>query len=123
MKILKYIVFLSILSGIFLVIYRQSDKKGFRRWWISFKMAAFIAATLASLITPSTEVIETYVPNNSPSTETVLSNQEFYSLEENDRQVILAKAELFQPEYQGQVIYQLLAVDLAAMFQVLIHIV
>jgi hypothetical protein len=29
MKILKSIVFLSILSGIFLVIYRQSDKKGF----------------------------------------------------------------------------------------------
>lgn len=86
-------MFLSILSGIFLVIYRQSDKKGFRRWWISFKMAAFIAATLAGLITPSTEVIEAYVPNNSFSTETVLSNQEFYSLEENDRHVILAKAE------------------------------
>ena len=55
MKILKYIVFLSILSGIFLVIYRQSDTTGLKRWWISFKTAAFIAAILAGLISPSTK--------------------------------------------------------------------
>ena len=32
MKILKYLIFLSILCVIFSVIYRQSDKSGFRRW-------------------------------------------------------------------------------------------
>ena len=58
-------MFLSILSGLFLVIYRQSDKKGFRRWWISFRMAAFIAAILAGLISNPMEASETYIPNNS----------------------------------------------------------
>ena len=32
MKILRYLIFISILSGIFFVIYRQSDEKSFRRW-------------------------------------------------------------------------------------------
>jgi hypothetical protein len=63
MKVLKYILFLSILSGIFLVIYRQSDKKGFRRWCIHFKTAVFVAAILAGLICPSTEAIESDVAN------------------------------------------------------------
>ena len=91
MKIFKYILFLSILSGIFLVIYRQSDKTGFRRWWISFKTAAFIAAIVAGLIPTSTEVIEPDVPNNLTSIERVFSNQELDSLDANDPQVILAK--------------------------------
>ena len=67
MKILRYIIFLSILSGIFFAIYRQSDKKGFRRWWISFRMAAFIAAILAGLIPNPVEASETYIPSNSSS--------------------------------------------------------
>ena len=58
MKILKYIIFLSILSGIFFVIYRQSDKKGFRRWWISFKIAVLIAASAAGLVSESAEANE-----------------------------------------------------------------
>ena len=67
MKILRYIIFLSILSGIFFFIYHQSDKKGFRRWWISFRMAAFIAAILAGLIRNPVEASENYFPNNSSS--------------------------------------------------------
>jgi putative component of toxin-antitoxin plasmid stabilization module len=67
MKILRYLIFLSILSGIFFVIYRQSDKKGFRKWWISFRMAAFIAAILAGLIPNPVEASETYIPSNSSS--------------------------------------------------------
>jgi len=67
MKILRYIIFLSILSGIFFVIYRQSDEKGFRKWWISFRMAAFIAAILSGLIPNPVEASETYIPSNSPS--------------------------------------------------------
>ena len=66
MKILKYIIFLSILSGIFFVIYRQSDEKGFDRWWRSFKIAGLIAASAAGLIPGSTEAKEP--PSNlSPS--------------------------------------------------------
>ena len=50
MKILKYIIFLSILSGIFFVIYHQSDKKGFGRLWMSLKTAAVIAGVLSGLM-------------------------------------------------------------------------
>jgi hypothetical protein len=56
---LRYLIFLSILSGIFFVIYRQSYKKSFRRWWLAFKIAAYIAAILAGLIPASIKAIET----------------------------------------------------------------
>lgn len=58
MKILRYLIFLSILSGIFFVIYRQSDENGFRRWWISFKIAVLIAASAAGLVSESAEAKE-----------------------------------------------------------------
>ena len=91
MKILKYIIFISIFSSLFFVIYRQSDEKGFRKWWTSFRMAAFMAAILAGLIPTSTEAIKPSVNNNQVYHERVLSEQEFNSFEDNDRQVILAK--------------------------------
>lgn len=52
-----------------------------------------MAGILAGLIPNSVEASEPYLPNNSPSIEKVLSNQEFNSLDENDRQVILGKAD------------------------------
>ena len=58
MKILRYLIFVSILSGIFVLIYRQSDQKGFRRWWISFKIAVLTAAIAANLIRLNTEAME-----------------------------------------------------------------
>jgi len=87
MKILKYIIFISILSSLFFVIYRQSDEKGFRKWWTSFRMAAI----LAGLIPTSTEAVKPSVNNNQVYHERLLSEQEFNSFEDNDRQVILAK--------------------------------
>jgi hypothetical protein len=71
MKVLRYLIFLSILSGTFFVIYRQSDDKGFRRWWISFKMAVIIAASTAGLGSESVEP------------------KEFSGFEGTDQQVIL----------------------------------
>ena len=91
MKILKYIIFLSILSGIFFVIYRQSDKRGFRRWWISFKTAVLIAASAAGLIPVNTEAIEPPGNTNQVYQERLLSDQEFNSFEDNDQRVILVK--------------------------------
>ena len=67
MKILKYIIFFSILSGLFFGIYGQSDEKEFRRWWIFFKMAAFMAAILAGLIPNPVATSEPYIASNSPS--------------------------------------------------------
>ena len=56
MKIFKYIIFISILISLFFVIYRQSDKKGFSRWRISFKTAVLIAASVAGLIPVNPEM-------------------------------------------------------------------
>ena len=73
MKILRYLIFLSILSGIFFVIYRQSDEKGFRRWWTSFKIAVLIAASAAGLIPANTEAMEPPGNNNQVYQERLLS--------------------------------------------------
>jgi hypothetical protein len=54
-------------------------------------MAAFMAAILAGLIPTSTEAIKPSVNNNQVYHERLLSEQEFNSFEDNDRQVILAK--------------------------------
>ena len=75
MKIFGYLIFLSILSGIFVLIYRQSDEKGFRRWWISFKIAVLTAAIAAGLIPLNTEAIESLGNNNQVYQERLLSDQ------------------------------------------------
>ena len=91
MKILRYLIFLSILSMVFFVIYRQSDQKGFRKWWVSLKMAVLIAAILAGIIPSSTqaEVINPSANNNQVYHERLLSEREFNLFEDNDREVIL----------------------------------
>jgi len=91
MKTLKYIIFLSILSGIVFVIYRQSDKRGFRKWWISFKTEVLIAASAAGLIPVNTEGIEPPGNNNQVYQERLLSDQEFNSFKDNHQKVILVK--------------------------------
>ena len=90
MKILKYIIFLSILCWIFFVIYRQSDKKGFRRWRTSFTTAIIFSSIAAGLIPVNPEAIEPPGNNNQVYQEILLSAQEFHSFE---GQVILAKAD------------------------------
>ena len=69
MKPLKYIIFFSILCGMFLIVYRNCDRKGLVRYWISFKMAILIAATLAGLIAENAEAVEPYGTNTNPSIE------------------------------------------------------
>jgi hypothetical protein len=91
MKILKYIIFLSILSGIFFLIYRESDDKGFYKCWTSLRMAIFIAAILAGLTPNLVEAIEPHVSNNSHSIGRVFSNQELDSLDDPNSRIILVK--------------------------------
>ena len=64
MKILKYIIFISILTSLFFVIYSQSDNKGFCRWYIYFKVLVLLAASIASLIPINTQAIEPTRNNN-----------------------------------------------------------
>ena len=75
MKIFKYIVFLSVLTGIFFLIYRQLNEKDLRKLWISFKTAVLVAAIVAGLIPVNTEAVE--------------FDRKLY--QDNDQKVILAK--------------------------------
>ena len=84
MKIFKYLIFLLILSGIFVLIYRQSDEKGFRRWWISFKIAVLTAAIAAGLIPLNTEAIESPGNNNQVYQERLLSDQKVILVKTGD---------------------------------------
>jgi hypothetical protein len=93
MKLLKFLIFLSSLASIFILVYRNSDNKGLRRLRISFRTAIVIAASLASLSYKGAEATEFSVSNSQVVHERLVSNQEFNSLEENDRQVILVKAD------------------------------
>lgn len=86
MKTFRYLIFLSILSSLFFVIYRQSDQKAFRRWRTSFKTAAIIAA---GLIPVNKEAMEPPGNHNQVYQERLLSKQEF--MEDNDQQLILVK--------------------------------
>ena len=91
MKIFKYLIFLSILSGTFIIIYRQSNERGFRRWWTSFKTAIILAAVAAGLTSFNPEQIEPAGNNNQVYQERLISDQEFNSFEDNDQKVILVK--------------------------------
>ena len=87
MKIFKYLIFLSILSGIFFLIYRKSDQKGLRKLRLSFKIAVLVAAIAAGLIPLNTEAIESPGNNNPVYQERLLS----------DQKVILVKADYSSP--------------------------
>lgn len=84
MKILKYITFLPILSRIFFVIYRKSDKRGFRKWWISFKTAVLFSATAVGLIPASTEAIEPSRNDNQVYQERLFSGQKVILVKTGD---------------------------------------
>ena len=91
MKIFRYLIFISILCGIFFVIYQKCDEKGFRRWRTSFKTAIIFSAIAAGLITVNTKAIEPTGNNNQVYQERLLSDQEFNSFEAKDQKVILVK--------------------------------
>ena len=59
----------AILGGVFLILYRNCERKGLRRYWISFRMAVFISLILAGLIPSSTEAVEPPGTNLNPSIE------------------------------------------------------
>lgn len=72
MKIFKYLIFLSILSGIFFLIYRQSDQNGLRKLLISFKTAVLVAAITSGLVSLNTEAIESLGNDNPVSNQKVI---------------------------------------------------
>lgn len=90
MKILRYVVWLCILSAIFFIAYKECKEKGFRRVKNSFKIAFIMAAIGTGLI--SINVVKFPEDTSSISHERLYS-EEYNSLEANNSDtVILAKA-------------------------------
>ena len=73
MKPLKSIIFFSIFYGIFLILYRNCDRKGLGRYWISFKMSVYISLILEGLIPDPVEATNPRVSNNSPPMERIFN--------------------------------------------------
>lgn len=73
MRILKYVVFFSIFSGIFLMIYRTSTNKGFDRFWTSLKLAVIIGGILSGLISSPVETEKYHVNSTSTSMERLMN--------------------------------------------------
>lgn len=90
MKVLKYIVFISILSGIFFIVWKKSDQKGFQRCWSSFRKAVLLAALITGLINDPIRALQPPENNNNPHQERI-RDQEYSLLENNDGKVIMAK--------------------------------
>ena len=61
------------MSGIVLVLYRNCDRKGFDRLYVSIKMAILIAGTLAGLIPGPAEAANPRVSNDSPPMERIVN--------------------------------------------------
>ena len=89
MRILKYIMFISILSGLFFIVWKRSEQKGFRRWWSSFRRAVFLAAILTGLINDPIKAFEPPESNNGVYQERIRDQE--YALWENDKKVVMAK--------------------------------
>ena len=73
MKPLKYIIFFLILCNIFTILYRNCDRKGLVRYWISFKMAVYISLILAGLIPGPVEATNPRVSNDLPPMERIVN--------------------------------------------------
>lgn len=58
MKLIKRIIFLSTFLGIFVLVYRHSDEKGFRRFIQSFKITSLLITIGLGLIPISVEALE-----------------------------------------------------------------
>ena len=92
MKLIKRIIFLSTFVGLFVIVYRSSDQKGFERFLQSFKITSFIVGIGSGFIPFSTKAFENNVPTrtNETLTERLLPsyNQELEFLEGNAQETL-----------------------------------
>lgn len=94
MKLVKWLSFILILPIVFLMLYYNSDKKGFQRAWVSFRIAVVIATSLASLSWQASETNNPSFSQSQLAQERVNFNQEFNKLNTNDREIRLVKTDL-----------------------------
>ena len=50
MKFFRYLIFISVLTSLFVLIYKKSDKTGFKRWQSAFKTAFVTAAVVSGVV-------------------------------------------------------------------------
>lgn len=92
MRIFKYILFCSVLSSVFFIIFKQvRNEKGFKRWLISFKIAVIFAASVSGLISIDLDNTEFSIDNNTIYQEKVLVTKEYNALVDKSKRIILVK--------------------------------
>ena len=79
MRLIKRIIFLSTFLSIFVLVYRHSDQKGFRRFIKSFKITSLLIGIGSGLIPISAEAFENNVQTmtNPTLTERLLPRSSF----------------------------------------------
>ena len=90
-KLHRFVIFLLIFQVVFFIIYRNSDRQGFKKLRQSFRNAIVVAVVLASFSYTNTKVSVSSVRDNSAVREKLLSKRQFNLLEKNDLDVILVK--------------------------------
>ena len=84
---MKYIIFFSILCGIFFAIFRKSEKRGLRRWWTSFRTAIISDLIPISPQSPQAQSAQPFINHNQVCQERLFSE----SFEDIDPQITLVK--------------------------------
>ena len=97
MKILRYVLFISILVSLFFIIYNQTNnnKKSFGKWSAALKTTFFVAAILAGLIPTRAGLTPTF-PETFGN-----SNQAFHErlISQHSKEIILAKTGDSSPSF------------------------
>lgn len=75
-KKIKPIIFLTTFIGIFIYIYRESDKRGFVRWIDTLKLAIMLVAVLLGLIPSIAQESKTVGSSTSSQIERVINSEE-----------------------------------------------
>ncbi len=97
MKVFRYLIFLSFLTTFFVLIYKKSDEKGFKRFQLAFKIAVLTAGVASGLLGPiNTQELE-FQRNDTVYYEKILDQQELNLFTDNEKTVILAKRNDIKP--------------------------
>lgn len=76
MRIFKPLIFISTLTSIFFIIYKQSNRRNPKKLWAYFKLSLYLDAILTGLINVNREEIKSFVNDNQLNQEIILAKRD-----------------------------------------------